>query len=326
MKSLFKICLCGMIFCVFLEPIWAITIGGTAPTVNTGVPAVDILINAELAAVFGDTSTPNTVLYEANEELQKFSNQPDLAKGFANANAYAAQAGTLQGYQDYDIFAVTTGVMVGAQLPSSDKDYYEDLDKKVENDGDLYGGVSVGLTIINFGLNAGFIYPGLYLNAKFGYFSNNSLVDNLSTKTTLAGLGANYSWIKTKSILAGFFKWRGLSFGTGILYNYNKTDFKIELDPIAETIDTSGFAGTVSSGSVVLDPSIKLGVESKSYVIPFDVTTSMRLLWFLNFNIGLGIDLVYGTTDINVKSDGNVYADLVPVSGTIDTIVLVIFM
>ncbi|MBN2400916.1 MAG: hypothetical protein JXN64_00810, partial [Spirochaetes bacterium] len=179
MKSLFKILLCRLIVCCFVDYVNAqyyrseqgLTVSGNAPV--TG----DAGLNAVLASQFA------VIMDEAFDELVKFSNQPDLAKGFANANAYTAQAATHQGYQDYSLFAVTTGIMVAAQLPSSNKDYYDDLDEKIKDDGDLYAGVSAGLSIINFGLNAGFLYPGLYLNAKFGYFSNDSLVDNLSTKS-----------------------------------------------------------------------------------------------------------------------------------------------
>ena len=67
-------------------------------------------------------------------DLAKFETLPDLAKGFGNANIYAAQAATHQGFQDYSIFAVTTGFMIGVQLPSSDLNYYDDLDKKIEDE------------------------------------------------------------------------------------------------------------------------------------------------------------------------------------------------
>jgi hypothetical protein len=325
MKSLLKLMLCGFIFCFLCSNAIAATMNGNAPYVNSitisgfgiynagGGPGtlVDDL-NTTISSAFANAEL------NANNDLAKYHDQKDLAKGFGNANAYAAQAGTLQGYQDYDIFAVTTGIMVGAQLPSSDKDYYDDLDKKIKDKGDLYAGVGMGVSLINFGLNAGFIYPGLFLNAKFGYFSNSSLVDNLSVKTTLVGIGANYSWIKTTSLLAGFFKWRGISFGTGFLYNRNKVDYKIDLDPISQSITPINTAaapynlpgGPTIAGNIIIDPSIDLGIKTNTYTVPFDVTTSVRLLWFLNLNLGLGIDFTYGSTDIIVKSHGSVRTDI----------------
>jgi hypothetical protein len=299
MKSLLKVIFCGLILCFSGSYANAIIVSGNTPP-SIPNPTSD----ATITAINGILSTQyNSAISQANTDLQKYGDQPELAKGFANANAYAAQAGTLQGYQDYDIFAITTGIMLGAQLPSSNKNYYDDLDKKIKDKGDLYAGVGVAISIINVGINAGFIYPGLYLNAKFGYFSNDSLVDNLSVKTTLVGLGANYTWIKTSSLLAGVIKWRGISFGTGFLYSYNKIDYKVEIDDISRT-DTTSYPGTTIA--LTLDPSIDLGVKSSSYSIPFDVTTSVRLLWFINFNLGAGIDFNFGTTDIKIKSDGNI--------------------
>lgn len=265
-----------------------LTIGGNPPTTGNGA------IDTELQNQFEDA------IDQAFTDLSIYSNQPDLAKGFANANTYTAQAGTLQGYQDYDIFAVSTGIMIGAQLPSSDKNYYNDLDKKIKDKGDIYAGVAANLAILNVGINAGFLYPGLYLNAKFGYFSNSSLVDNLSTQSTVFGIGANYTWIRTTSLLAGFVKWRGISLGTGFIYNYNKIDYKIDLDNIEGPVTSAGGYNV----NVVLDPSFLIAVESTSCSIPFDITTSVRLLWFLNFNLGAGIDFNFGSTDLKLKSDG----------------------
>jgi hypothetical protein len=312
MKCLLKILLCGLILFSSGSYVIAAVMTGTPPTVNRitisgtdyfiGSPEVTALQNAINSAY-------STAEISANNELSKYHDQKDLAKGFGNANAYAAQAGTLQGYQDYDIFAVTTGIMIGAQLPSSDKSYYDDIDKKVEEKGDLYAGVGLGVSLINVGVNAGFIYPGLYLNAKFGYFSNNSLVDNLSFKSTLIGIGANYTWIKSSSLLAGFLKWRGISFGTGFLYNRNEIDLKIELDPIRQNIGNINIPPIVT-GDVIIDPSFKLGVKSNIYTIPVDLTTSVRLLWFVNLNLGVGIDFTYGSTDIIAKANGSVSTDI----------------
>ena len=290
MKNLLSIFFIGVLVCFTASSAQALSVGGTAPT------TIDPAINLAIQTAF------NTALADANIELQKYDDQPDLARGFSNANAYAANAATLQGYQDYDLFAVMAGIMAGAQLPSSNKSYYDDLDKKVEEKGDLYIGASAALAL-NVGINAGFIYPGLYLNVKGGYFSKDDIKDKLSVENILLGVGANYSWLQTKSFLAGLFVWRGLSFGTGFIFNRSEVNLKIDLDPITEN-----FAGGGETGTLTLDPSIKLGVKSTTYTIPFDVTTSVRLLWFLNFNLGAGLDFNFGYTDIIVKSNGNVSA------------------
>ena len=290
MKNLLTIFFIGVLICFTISSAEALTVGGNAPI--TGDPAID----AAIAAAY------TTLKNQANADLAKYDDQPDLAKGFANANAYAAHAATFQGYQDYDLFAVMVGIMAGAQLPSSNKSYYDDLDKKVEEKGDLYIGASAALAL-NVGINAGFLYPGLYLNVKGGYFSKDDIKDKLSVENILLGVGANYTWLQTKSFLAGLFVWRGVSFGTGFIFNRSDVKLNIDLDTISQTF-TSG----LENGTVFLDPSIKLGVESTTYTIPFDVTTSVRLLWFLNFNLGAGVDFNFGYTDIIVKSNGDVSA------------------
>jgi hypothetical protein len=321
MKNLLKLIIpLYFIYYLSVTSLFAATATGTAPTItitNLNGDTSSATLDPLNAALNGQIATQFTAgLNEANLELAKYHNQGDLAKGFANANAYAAQAATHQGFQDYTLFAITSGVMVGAQLPSSDPDYYNEIDKKVKKDGDLYAGVAASWAIINAGINAGFLYPGLYLSAKFGYLSRD-ITDELSATSTILGVGANYTWIQTKSLLAGFVKWRGVSFGTGFIYNRNKIDLNIEMDPERNAItglNLSVYGLSNLTGDVVLDPSFTIGVKTNTYTIPFDVTTSVRLLWVLNFNLGAGFDFVFGTSDITLKSNGDVYADMNPVA------------
>src|SRR5271157_1621634 len=43
--------------------------------------------------------------------------QTQLARGLANAGSFASDAGTLAGHQNYDLFAIMAGPMVGVQFP-----------------------------------------------------------------------------------------------------------------------------------------------------------------------------------------------------------------
>ena len=200
-------------------------ITGAAPQVIIPTePVVETALNNDLILKMQEA------LLDANLELNKFNDQKDLVKGFGNANAYASRAATQQGYQDYDVFAVTTGFMAAVQLPSWDPDYYDNIDEKVKEEGDIYAGLGIGVALINAGVHGGIIHPdlwGWYFNFKFGHLSldggdfSDSL-DDLSVNTTLIGIGANYTFIKTTSFLGGLFKWRGISFGSGIYYNSTK--------------------------------------------------------------------------------------------------------
>ncbi len=238
---------------------------------------------------------------DVNAELSKYQDQKDLAKGFANANIYSAQAATFQGYQNYSLFAITAGVMVGVQAPSIKPSYYDEIGDDLEEKGDIDAGVGAGVSFFNLGINAGFIMKDLYLNLKFGSIKFKP-ADEVEIKNTLIGIGANYGLIKGGDIGWGFLKWRGLSIGTGFLYHKSEVDVTIELDSYRSSTDLSGIG--LGGYFLYADPSITLGVETTTYTIPFDITTSVRLLWFLNVTLGAGVDFSFGNSDIIIMSAG----------------------
>ncbi|MDY6932848.1 MAG: hypothetical protein SVZ03_01335 [Spirochaetota bacterium] len=320
MKKMFRILFAVLTFGYFSQVLAeAATLTGTPPTV-TVTRIGSITDSAILNPINSEIETElinafNLAVIEANESLSIFQNQDDLAKGFANANAYASRAATHQGYQDYSHFAVTTGIMVGVQTPSIDPDYYDDLEDKVKEDGDLYAGVGVGLAMINVGINANFIYPGLYLSFKFGKLPESiNEIDDFQTKSTLLGLGLNYTWKKSKDYFMGLIRWRGISLGTGLLYNKTEVDLTVNMEPIIEEIpdyDLSAYGlNDITGVSVELTPSFVMGVHAKTISIPFDATTSVRLLWVLNLNLGAGVDIDMGTSDIILEAAGDVHANV----------------
>src|SRR4051812_46527738 len=60
-------------------------------------------MNDEVSAAF------NSTLDTANKALSGFGSQKKLAQGMANANAYSSNSATMQGYGNYDLFAVSSG-------------------------------------------------------------------------------------------------------------------------------------------------------------------------------------------------------------------------
>lgn len=297
MKKIYGLLLAGaMVLCAGT---WgsAATITGTAPTTTDGT-LNDALNTAFLDALYGADHFADG-FGGAEEILAKYKDQDKLARGFANANAYASQAATFQGYQNYSIFAISTGVMAGVQLPSLSKSYYDDIDKKLENEGDLYAGVGAGAAFVNFGVNAGFITPGLYLSAKFGSFTVKP-DDDSKVKNTLVGVGINYNLVDGTG-LSGFFRWRGLSLGTGFLYNKSNVDYSVKVDKQIESFDAAGY-----TGNLILDPTVNLGLDVTTYTIPLDIVTSFQMLWLLNLTFGAGVDFTFGNSDIVLSSNGNV--------------------
>lgn len=306
---------------LLIMPIYAASVdeaNSTPPTISSDNTTFDTMINDILSASF------TTLLASANDELAKYEDQKDIARGFANASAYSSRAATQQGYQDYSIFALTSGAMIGVQGPTWKTDYYTETDKvedDLKEDGDIYAGIGAGVAFFNAGISGGFLNPfliGFYFNVKFGQFAikGDDFSDDLegiSVESRLMGLGVSYSLIETKSILIGLLTWRGISFSTGIYYNRTNIDFKVDLDPLTENrsddLTPVGIPETITY-NVTLDPSFLLNLDVKTYTIPLEVNTSVRLLWVLNFNLGAGVDFNFGSSKIEIEADGSTSTDI----------------
>jgi len=271
-----------------------------------GIPPQDI--NGPGAIQNAIDAAFQTALQRANIDLAKYQRQDDITKGFANANTFAAGAGTIQGYQNYEIFSVSAGIMAGVQAPKLDYNYYKKIDKKIKEEGDIYAGAGGGLAFVNLGIHAKFITDGLYFNIKYGGMPYKP-IDEIKIDPKIIGIGINYALVKEKSAPIGIVKWRGLSIGTGILFNRSELDLKVKLDK--QEINT-GVPLTV----VELDPSMKFNFVTTTYTIPLDIVTSVRLLWVFNLALGAGVDFNYGKSRLDVSADGSVTVKSIAVIAT----------
>lgn len=303
----------------------ALEIDGDAPTINILAninPTLKARIQTEMNAAIGTAF--NSTLDEARANLSGFREQKKLANGFGNANAYSMNAGTLMGYQNYDLFAVSGGFMVGVQAPSTDPGYLTKAVDEISEKGDIYAGVGVGINFMNVGVNAGFLVPGLYLNARYGGMEQD--VQDLSMKFTNFGIGANYRLLDSRS-LAGIVKWRGISLGSGIYYQSSEINVEIEGDGIETEIpfrdnvvnsgadateraalgaamDELGFTAANPNATMTLTPVFNMGLEVSTTNIPIEASTAVSLLWgFLNLSAGVGTDLNFGTSKVVLRGD-----------------------
>ncbi|MEJ5360985.1 MAG: hypothetical protein WHV26_02895 [Spirochaetota bacterium] len=289
--------------------VFGATITGTAPQLTiSGYSFSDL--NDTIATEFANAIT------QANADLAQYKDQEQLATGFANANMYSTNAATHQGYPNYSLFAITTGVMVAAQAPTSNIDYYTGgkIEDDLEANGDLYVGVAGSVAFFNIGVNAGIFVPGLYVNVKFGKFDSAWVYDNedFSFNTFIAGLGVNYSLIDQKGI--GLARWRGIAVGTGVVYQTTDVWYKVSLDPVSQHFSDNNGSNTVT-GDVVVDPSFAITLDMYTVSVPFEVTTAVQLLWLLNLNLGAGIDLVTGNSDLVLKAAADATVENVAVDG-----------
>jgi hypothetical protein len=302
-----------------------------APQIDITDPAFALALGGDAAAVEAQI---NTALATAANQVQSQSDiskydgkQEELAKGFGNANAYSAQAATLQGYQGYSLFAVSGGFMFGSQLPSLDPNKLTAISDTIADDPDVYAGLAPSVTFINVGFNAqkvfGFFNKDLgdrlkhfYFNVKFGSLSQSfGTGDNtLDFDTTNFGIGVNYQWLPSVGILGGFARWRGINFGSGFLYQSNTIDFTTTTS-VTQSVTTTD-SSTSTDVTTVISANPKLNVEAKmnTVSIPLEATTSVQFLWLFNLNAGVGADLVFGSSNITATGTSNANVDSMTVN------------
>lgn len=303
----------------------AIKVSGNAPlfTITGNVPApIRATLETELNEAMGVSF--NQTLDVLRNEVKNFNEQKDLARGFGNANAYSANSSTMMGYQNYDLFAVSTGFMLGFQAPKSDFSYYSKIMDDINEKGDLYAGLGLGVTFLNVGVNAGFIVPGLYLNAKYGGMSQ-EFGDDFAFDFLVWGVGANYRILDTKS-LAGIVKWRGISVGTGFYHQSNSIETRIKGEPVTNSVDfraqvlsgtdpsqqaavgvgldSLGFKAATPNLVMALESGFDMGLDISTTTIPIEASTAVSILFgVLNISAGLGTDLTFGSSEIILRGD-----------------------
>jgi len=241
-----------------------------------------------------------------NGPLAKLHDLSDLSKGFANANMAAFDNASLLGYQTYDAFAVMLGFNLGIAVPSYDPSGTTRAINDITTKGDVYAGAATGGFAGQVGINLSFLVPKLYGTVKAGFVPSVP-VNNVSYQQGMFGLGANYTLVDPYDFVGGLFKWRGVSVGSGFTYNGITTNLDV---PISSPGNQAFSAGTINgqavNGFVSADNiKAKLTVNSSSFVIPVDVMTSVQALWFLNFGLGLGVDLSFSSTKIKLAADSD---------------------
>ncbi len=240
------------------------------------------------AWIIGGSSIGPAAQGAINRALAPYQSQQKLATGMANASVYSSHVATQRGYQGYDIFAVTVGTMAGAQVPAATTDlsYYKKLPQRLRDQGDLLIGVAWNAWSANVGVR---LPAGFYISAKFGKLKYN--YQDYGFDGTHAGGMINYQIISQKAPPVKIVLWRGLSIGTGFIWQNNNTTVNLKLLP-------------VSQGGYTLKPLVGVYAKTESYVIPLEISTSVRLLWVINIHAGAGIDFAMGSSLLRYSSIG----------------------
>ena len=294
MKVFYKAVILLSLLLFLTGTVEAVTVSGTPPSYDSGGA-----IDTSILAVWP------SLLSQAETTLAKYDNQEKLPKGFANANTYTTNVANIQGYQDYSIFALMTGAMVSLQMPEStlNKDYMNKMRYTIEEDGDLYLGVGTGVAVANIGINAGFIFPGMYINIKYGQADLNleslsSDMEGFRYKELLLGMGVNQILFWPRTAVPGALRWRGLNVGTGFYYSKTETSIKILKAYLTQNV--------ASVGTLTLDPSFNIVAKSETMTIPLELNTAFVLFSIVNLSLGTGVDFNLGHSKIDLEAAGSV--------------------
>jgi len=298
----------------------AIVIFGVVVTAGVVAEGLDVTVKAPTITYDGvtiPTSGFQTELeafeteLENDPDLRNFTDQTDLARAFANAGAASTHLATQRSFSDYRAFALVVGSGASIAAPSPRAAAIEDSLTDFEDEGDVYFGAAIQPITVSFGVNLSRWVDRLRVNAKFGYFNiaEGDLVDDISFTSTTIGVGADYQIIGTRSIAAGVLRWRGVSLGSGLNYQSNKTEMSVEVadnafesDPI--TYDPG--SGPVTIGTLTVTPTFTAEISSSSWSIPLEASTGLRLLYLFDFNVGAGVDLAFGSSTVAFGSEADI--------------------
>jgi len=304
---LFLLFLAGMAF--------AVDISFTPPVFGGDDPALIEALNNEATRLF--TEYENKI----KSELAFIpSSAPNLTRAFANTSVFSSNGASQRGYQGYKAFTFTVGFMGALQFPGK----FNILDeiKNAINDADGDIGfifdrdnldIDVGLDVQTFnaqiGINTSFLLKNLYLGFKFSKFDsnwmNNIPVSGLSFKTVSFGINTSYQLITQKRLPTGLLVWRGLNLGIGFIWQNTSLGFKTSLfkdeDFLNFPIETQ--IGTIN---MKFNDTFDMGINTTTYIIPVEAMTSIRLLWLLNVALGAGVDIAFGSSNINARGSFSV--------------------
>jgi hypothetical protein len=251
------------------------------------------------------------------------SNPEKLIQGFGTASLYSSQGATQRGYGESKLFTFTVGSIVGIKVGSSLGDILQDpgslvstLQDDIKNKGDATLGLNIQGMSGQFNINTGRFLPfeGLDLGLRFGYFKQpDSLLSGLACDSFSVGVVGSYHLLKEKTLVPVVLKWRGLSLGTGVIFQHSNTSYAMELDTINQPL-----GGSYTSTSINIDPKLVFDMKTETVTVPLEVTTAIQLFSFLNITLGAGVDFGFGKNTVEFGLDADVNLDDLPVGVTQD--------
>ena len=167
------------------------------------------------------------------------------------------------------------------------------------------------------GINIGF-RPSLFIG-KQGNILDNSLFylrgltinvsDIKELDLTFSNFGAywQYDFDYEKSILAAWLlKWGGIRLTSGLEYSRLNLLYSTTMNLSEDDISTVDAGGTPVSLQANFDAVGNIGARITNFSIPFEASTSIRILYFLSFFIGGGLDFNFGSANTIANLQGDI--------------------
>ncbi|MCL1992988.1 MAG: hypothetical protein FWG66_08580 [Spirochaetes bacterium] len=276
----------------------------------TGRPPVfggDATLSDALNTALNDQFT--NAINEIMGEIGNLNPVPqDFIRSWGNASVFGSHGASQRGFGGYNRFAVSFGAMVGLQLPAGIGDLADDLDNitnTLNTDGDIALGVSPHLFVAQVGINTSrFLRENLYLGLRVGFFNGDAIIpiDGFSFNSFTIGALANYQIIPRVNLAGRFVQWGGVNLGSGLIFSRTAISYGLALERVNQDL---GAVGGIANPILHIDPTLYLDMRINTVTIPIEVMTSAQIL-FLNFALGLGADLAFGRSDINIGMDGDI--------------------
>lgn len=251
---------------------------------------------------------------DINAQIAGYLNQPLLAQAIGNAGAASVHVGSQRSYIDYRGFAAVVGGGFAFSASSFSPSIADDAITTLEQDGDLYAAVAVQPSA-SLGFPLGFISDDLYVNFKVGAISLDEtlLGDGISYSAFNIGALVNYQLLETRQLPLGFLRWRGLSLGSGIIYQQNELTFDLAFGAVSQAVDSDG--DSTDDTTITVDPVLSAVASSNSVVIPLEANTGLRILWLIDVAVGAGVDVSFGGSEVDLQINGPVTI-VAPAAGT----------
>jgi hypothetical protein len=285
---------------------FTIDVSGTAPhfTGQGAFGSAADQLNIQVADAFEDA------LDELRNQVGGIDPKPNkFIQAWGNSGVYASHGATQRAYGGYKIWAFSIGSMVGLQIPVNPFSIMSELDglkDKLNEEHDISLGVNPQAINAQIGINTSkFMLNNLYLGLRVGYMKLNGVIEGFSFNNMLLGVLANYQIVPPKKLAAGIIQWRGVNLGSGFIYQTTTIDYNLKLGTITENIGAvTGLPGYPLTLS--LDPRLALDMKITTYTIPLEAITSVKLLYFLNIAFGLGADIAFGKSNLNISMDSDI--------------------